>query len=84
MHGSAHLDPLRDFPAVEDALLREAAKVWERVQVHAEQVLALQHGHALGVGAVRLRQLQPLSAALGLLIPCTRAPVYWYSSIQGG
>ena len=59
---------------MEDALLREAAEVRQRVQVDAEEVLALQHRHALRVGAVPLRQLQPVSAALALLIICTCAP----------
>ena len=55
---------------MEDALLGEGAKAGQRVHVHAEEVLALQHGHALGIAAVLLRQLQPLCAAVGLRITC--------------
>ena len=69
--GSAHRDALWNLAAVEDALLREAAKVRQRVRVDAEQVLALQHGRAVGVGTIPLRQLQPLSAALALPVLCT-------------
>ena len=56
---------------MEDALLREGAKAGQRVQIHAEEVLPLQHGHALGIAAVLLRQLQPLCAAVGLRVICT-------------
>ena len=65
-----HLDAVLDLSAMEDALLREGAKAGQRVHVHAEQVLALQHSHALGIAAVLLRQLQPLCAAVGLRTTC--------------
>ncbi len=56
---------------MEDALFRKVAKVWQRVQIDAEQVLPLQHGHALRIGAELLRQLQPLSTACRPSIFCT-------------
>ena len=74
LQGCAHLDAVRYLPAVEDALLGEAAMVRQRVQVDAEEVLALQHSHALRVGAESLRQLQPLRAALAALIACAQGP----------
>jgi len=67
---SAYLDAVLDFPAMEDAFFWEVTKVRQGVQVHAEQVLPLQHSHALRVGAVLLRQLQPLCTASSLLVLC--------------
>ena len=78
MYQKTDLDALLNLATMEDALFRKGAKVWQRVQIDAEQVLPLQHGHALRVGAELLRQLQPLSTAGRPLIVCMKCiPSVW-------